>query len=78
MNVARMGSFAALLLVVATPAAAQGLAPPLSGWAAPAALVVFVAAVVAMLAGRAFELRRCKPMLIAAGVIWALVALATV
>ena len=68
-------------LLVAMPVAAQPLAPaPVLDFTSDstgiAALVVFALACVLMLGERALQLRRSKPMLLAAAVIWLLAALA--
>src|SRR5262245_38383124 len=70
---------AALLMAMPVAAQPQAPAPALdftSDSTGIAALVAFGLACVLMLGERALELRRSKPMLLAAAVIWALAALA--
>lgn len=66
-----------LLLGAGAPAHASHFYPTASGtpaWAAIAALVIFVIALVAATAEEFFALRKSKPVLFAGGLIWALIA----
>ena len=69
----------AALLVFAIPAAAQAELVQLdftSHWAGITALVVFVLAYALVIAEETIHLRKSKPVMVAAGLIWALVAIA--
>jgi len=69
---------AALLLMASLPAVAadNDLAQQLTGhWAAVLALLVFVIAYALVIAEETIHLRKSKPMMVAAGVIWILVAI---
>ncbi|HEY7840319.1 MAG TPA: sodium:proton antiporter NhaD [Gammaproteobacteria bacterium] len=72
----RLTGFAALLLCSA-PAAAEGGAGPIdltTHWVGYLCLAIFVVAYVAVMVEEHIHLRKSKPVMVAAGVIWALVA----
>jgi len=70
---------ASLLAIVAVPAAAQDLAqqPDLTAhWTGIVALVVFIVAYALVIGEETIHLRKSKPVMVAAGIVWILVALA--
>lgn len=74
-----LSAFAALLMMFSTPAVAADteISSQLTGhWAGLTALVVFIIGYTLVISEETIHLRKSKPMMVAAGIVWILVAIA--